>query len=173
MCKTMCTHSTLKAAGMLALRIVVGVIFMYMGYSKLGPNHAGAAMMMAGKVGLPGGGDFWAYFVGMFELVGGLMVLLGVYARYAAAWLAVIMVVAMATVHRGGSFAGYFLPLSMLGSALALVGGGAGRWRLVKTECHCKGCRMAMGEVKQGCACGGNCGCGRSEMKDEATVTKM
>lgn len=157
-----CTHKTAKNVGLLALRIAVGVIFMYMGYLKLGPGHNLATGMFAG-MGLPGGGNFWAYFVGTLEFVGGAMVILGAYARYAAAWLAVIMVVAMLTVHRGGPFVGYFLPLSVLGGCLALLGTGAGRYRLLKAECCCKTCKAMYAGQEGGCdgcggGCGGNCG---------------
>ncbi len=151
----MCTHSKMKAVGLLGLRLAVGIIFLYMGYSKLGPNHAGTAGMFSG-MGLPGNGT--AYLIGLLEFVGGLMVIFGVYAKYAATWLAAIMVVAILTVHRGGPFMGYFLPLSVLGGCLALMGSGAGRYRLVKTQCHCKLCQEGM---KEGGCCGsGSCGGG-------------
>jgi hypothetical protein len=44
-----------------------------------------------------------------------------IFSRVAASWLAIVMVVAMATAHRGGPFTGYFLPLVILGSCLAHV----------------------------------------------------
>ena len=163
MCKSMCasmghSHPTMKALGMLALRLAIGVIFMYMGYSKLGPNHAMASGMFAG-IGFPGGGSLGAYFVGTFEFVGGLMVLLGVFANFATAWLSIIMLVAMATVHKGGPFVGYFLPLAVLGGCLAIMGAGAGRYRLVKMECRCPRCKAAMsGNMKEDGCCGGKCG---------------
>lgn len=150
------THHKMKAAGLLALRLVVGFIFIYQGLNKLMWSHAGASGMFT-KMGLIGGGEFWAYLIGGLELLGGIMVLLGAYAPYAATWLSVIMIVAMATVHRGGPVPGYFMPLSLLGSCLALIGVGAGPWRLVKTQCHCKDCKM-----QGGAGCGGNgaCACG-------------
>jgi putative oxidoreductase len=160
----MCTHPKMKSWGLLALRLAIGFIFMYMGYSKLGPNHEGAAAMF-NSIGFPGGGSLGAYFVGFFEMLGGAMVILGVFASYAAVWLSVIMLVAMATVHKGGPLMGYFLPLAVLGGTLAIAGAGAGRYRLVKTQCHCKGCR---GDMKDGGGCcGGNCGgsCGPEEKK--------
>jgi len=154
-----CPHKTAKNVGLLALRVAIGVIFIYMGYSKLGPNHAGAAGLFE-AIGFPGGGNFWAYFVGTFELVGGLMALFGAYLRFAAVWLSIIIVVAMLTVHRGGPFVGYFLPLSVLGGCLALLGAGAGSYRAVKSECFCKDCRTMCAEMGGGCGgkCGGSCG---------------
>jgi len=137
----MCAHEKMRDAGLLALRIALGILFVYMGYSKLGPNHAMSSGMFAKFIGPEYAGSFWAYFVGLAEFVGGLMVLLGVFASYAAAWLSIIMVVALLTVHLGGPVSGYFLPLVTLGGTLALMGSGAGCWRLVKTECHCPKCK--------------------------------
>lgn len=165
MCASMCTHPKMKALGLLALRLAVGIIFIYMGYGKLGPNHAMASGMFQ-SLGFPGGGSFGANFVGTFELVGGIMVILGVFATYAATWLSIIMIVAMLTVHKGGPFMGYFLPLAVLGGCLAIMGGGAGRYRLVKMECHCPKCKGAMGEMKEDGCCGGKCEgkCGDDKM---------
>lgn len=166
-------HKSCKSWGLLALRLAIGFIFIYMGYSKLGPGHAGAVAMMAGKVGWPGGGEFWAYFVGSLELLGGIMLILGAYVRVAAVWLAIILLVAMATVHRGGRINGYFLPLAMLGSIAALSGTGAGRYRLIKQECWCQDCRNGDGGCScgpgGGCGCGGNCGgnCGHSHEPEQ------
>lgn len=169
MCQSKCAHKTMKAIGLMGLRLVIGGIFIYMGYQKLGPNHAGTEMLMSGKLGLPGNAT--AYFVGALELLGGLMVLFGVYAKYAAAWLSVILLVALIAVHRGGPTMGYFLPLSMLGGTFALMGVGAGPWRLVKTQCHCKDCSgmgqggCCGGKKEGGSCCGGSMGAGMCSCK--------
>src|SRR3989338_3637135 len=153
-------HPILKAAGLLGLRLVIGFIFIYMGLNKLVWDHAATAGMFNAEVGLPGGGDLWTYIVGSLELLGGAMVLFGIWTRYAASWLAIIVLVAMETVHRGNPIVGYFLPLSVLGGCLGLIGASAGRWRAVKTECHCAGCRETMTEKEEGCCGGGGDGCG-------------
>ncbi len=189
MCQTACKpsfHKTAKSLGLLALRIALAIIFIYMGYNKLGPSHLMASSMMGKVIGPESAGSLWAYLVGGLEVVGGIMVLLGVYASVAAVWLAVIMVVAMFTAHAPHSpLPTYFLEVMVLGGALALAGTGAGKWRVLKTECCCKECRTkgagcAGGccsdkkngaEEKGGCcggACGGNCGekacgCGKSD----------
>ncbi len=164
MCKHMLRcNPKMDAWGLLALRVAVGVIFIYSGYGKLF-GHPAMTVGMFDQLGFPMP-MFWAYFVGLAELVGGLMVLLGVYARIAAIWLAITMVVAIVAVHAKGPFQGWFVPLSLLGSLLALMGVGAGDFRLVKAECCCPKCRMAAkeggacmpGEMKGGC-CGGACG---------------
>lgn len=151
----------MKSCGLLALRIAIAIIFIYSGYTKLA-NH-GMIAGMFGSLGLVPAG-FLAWFVGAIELVGGIMILLGVFAGYAALPLAIIMVVAMVTAHRGGPFNGYFLPLSLFGGLLALIGTGAGKYRLVKKECHCKGCNT---DGNAGGCCGGNgeCACQKEQPK--------
>jgi putative oxidoreductase len=86
----MCAHKTrccpkMDAWGLLALRVVVGAIFIYSGYTKLFVQPTMVAGMFSG-FGFPAPA-FWVYLVGVAELLGGLMVLLGVYARMAAIWL--------------------------------------------------------------------------------------
>lgn len=165
-----CHHSVFRDLGLLCLRVAIGVIFIYMGHGKLGPNHAGATAMMAG-IGLPGDGSFWAYFVGSFELLGGIMVLLGAYARYVAIWLSIIMIVAMSTVHRGSpTLSGYFLPIAVLGGCLALLGVGAGKYRLIKSQHLCRCGKMDSAATKSGC-CGG--GCGGEHCNDEKAKTAV
>jgi putative oxidoreductase len=164
MCEKKCgTHPCMKACGLLALRLVIAIIFIYSGYFKLA-NHTMVAGMFGGLGLVPSG--FLAWFVGLVELVGGVMVLLGVFAGYAAVPLAIIMVVAMLTAHRGGKFQDFFVPLTLLGGLLSLMGTGAGRYRLVKTECHCAACK-GMESGKEGGCCGGKgaCGCGDKEIK--------
>ncbi len=170
-CKGGCGHKSLKAFGLLVLRVIVGMVFLYTGYMKLGPNHAGASMMMEKMVGLPAG-DFWAYFVGGLELVGGLMLILGVYARYATVWLSIIMLVAIFTVHRGAPFMGnngFALPLVLLGACLGIMGTGAGKWRLVQCECHCK---MCMNKEGGSCGCGGAGACCKGGDQNMGAVEK-
>lgn len=160
-------HPTCKALGLFAMRVLIGGIFIYAGLNKLVWNHDMAAGMMTAKVGWLGGGSLWAYIVGGLEVLGGAMLILGVWSRYAATWLSVILLVAMFTVHRGSpqGVSGYFYPLAMLAGCFGLLGAGAGKWRLVKTECHCKGCKEAAAEGCGGSgACGGNaCGCGKEK----------
>lgn len=128
--------------GLLLLRLALASIFLYTGYQKLGPGHDGAVQMF-GKLGF-GAPEFWAYFVGLAEVVGGAMLLLGVYVCYAAAWLAIIMVVAIFTAHRGAPFMGLVTPIAILGGLFSLMGTGAGKWSVMKDKC-CDG------------KCDGNC----------------
>ena len=141
-CNTMSNvHEKMRCFGLLALRIALAFIFIYSGYGKLGPNHIVASGMFASLIGPESAGSFWAYFVGAAEFFGGLMLLLGVFARYAAIWLSIIMIVGIFTAHLGGPASGYFLSVALLGGTLAIMGSGAGCFRLVKTECHCSKCK--------------------------------
>lgn len=143
-----CVHGKMKDFGLLALRLALGAIFIYAGYNKLGANHDLVSGMMGKMIGPESAGSFWAYFVGLAELVGGVMLVLGVFASYAAAWLSVIMIVALLVVHASGPFSGMTAPLAVLGGTLALLGTGAGRFRLVKTECHCPKCKAMCADDK-------------------------
>lgn len=124
--------------GLLALRIVVGVIFVYMGWSKLGNIEQVAGMLETN-------GFFWpqlfAYVLAIVEFLGGLAVLFGVYLRVFAKLLTIILVVAILTVHVPGPFQGAFLPLSLLGGTLALMFMGGGDWMVTKKDCCCKMCK--------------------------------
>jgi putative oxidoreductase len=121
--------------GMLPLRVVVGLVFLMHGAQKLlifGPS--GTADIM-GKLGLPLP-LLSATVVIAVELLGGLAILLGVFARLAGALLAFEMVVAIlvARLH-GGFFApyGYEFELTLLGACLTFALNGPGRMSLEET----------------------------------------
>ena len=120
--------------GMLPLRIVVGLVFLMHGGQKLFIfGLAGTADIM-GKLGLPLP-IVCAAIVIAVELLGGLAILLGVFARVASALLAFEMVVAIivARVH-GGFFApyGYEFKLTLLGAALTFTLNGPVRMSAVE-----------------------------------------
>ena len=115
--------------GMLPLRIVVGLVFLMHGGQKLfvfGP--AGTADIM-GKLGLPLP-FMCAAIVITVELLGGLAILLGAFARLAGALLAFEMVVAILVARlAGGFFApyGYEFEFTLLGACLTFALSGPGR----------------------------------------------
>jgi len=76
----------------LPLRIIIGMIFIGAGYSKLKDLKAAVGMMM--KAGVAPAG-FWAFVVGFTEFFGGIAVLIGLFSRVAVSLLAIIMLVAM------------------------------------------------------------------------------
>lgn len=128
---SMCSPA-MRNVGLLIARLVVAAIFIYAGWGKLAAidNAAGAFA----SFGYPAP-TFFAYLVGIVELLGGVMVLLGLWVRVAATVLAAVMVVAILTVHLKGGFMGMQLPLALLAANMALVAAGGGDWKVMKGDC--------------------------------------
>lgn len=153
-------------AGLLALRIGVGAIFIFTGWMKVSDLSGTVAFF-----GTLGFGPFWAYLVSFVELVGGIAVLLGVYTRIAAGLLSIIMLVAVYKLFpnlqmlefpswqyllKGIQMA--MTPISILFSTVALHLAGGGKYSLLRGTCGC-GCTLP-------CGCGNCSACkGGSEMK--------
>lgn len=147
---------------MLVLRVTAGLVFAVHGWAKLG-DVGSTAQFMGSAVGF--GGTFWAWFVGLIELIGGVALVLGVYTKLMAKILAINILVALLLVHLKMPWAQAELPLVLLGSMLALGACGAGKWRLTKKECCC-GEDSCMSEQKK-CACPpGACTCGDKKEGD-------
>ena len=115
--------------GMLPLRIVVGLVFMMHGGQKLFVFGIGGTADIMGKLGIPLPLIAAAVVIAV-ELLGGLAIVLGVFARLAGALLAFEMVVAIlvARLH-GGFFApyGYEFEFTLLGACLTFALNGPGR----------------------------------------------
>ena len=119
--------------GKLILRIVLAVLLLFHGLSKLG-GGVGFIEGMLQKAGLPA---IFAYGVYVGEVLAPLLILAGLFTRVAAAIVAVNMVVALLLVHTSQVFSlsdtgGWALELQgmYLGSAVALMFFGAGRYSL-------------------------------------------
>lgn len=103
----------------LVLRIVLGVVFIAHGWGKITDVASTAGFF--GKVGIPLSG-FFAWVVALVEFGGGILVLLGLFTRIAAALIAVVMIVAIITVKfQQGFLGGYELDFSLLGVSIALM----------------------------------------------------
>jgi putative oxidoreductase len=75
------------------IRLMVGTVFLSEGLQKfLFPAVRGGGRFL--KIGLPAP-EFLGYFVGSFEVICGILILLGLFTRYAAVPLIVIMLVAI------------------------------------------------------------------------------
>ncbi len=79
---------------LLVCRIVVGLIFLSEGIQKF--ILAGPGIDRFTKIGFSHP-LFWTYFVGTFEIVCGLLILIGFYTKLAAIPLLIIMIVAFIT----------------------------------------------------------------------------
>jgi putative oxidoreductase len=118
----------LQGWGIAVLRVVVGMVFLVHGGQKLFVFGFGGVAAFLGQVGIPAPG-LAAVILTAVEFLGGLALLLGLFTRWAAIPLAIVMLVAILTVHLK---AGFFLPngyefaLTLLGAnvALALLGSG-------------------------------------------------
>lgn len=117
--------------GFAAIRLVAGLLLCAHGLAKVGAGVDGFAAALA-KKGLPMA-TVLAYAATLSELVGGLLVAVGLFTRPAAASLAVTMVVAIATTHMAqagqigsGGGVGFEYPalLAVIFTALTLAGGG-------------------------------------------------
>lgn len=79
----------------LLCRLVVGLIFLSEGIQKfIRPEDVGSGRFA--KIGFTSP-DFWAHFTGAFEIVCGLLILIGLFTRFAVIPLLIIMVIAFIT----------------------------------------------------------------------------
>jgi putative oxidoreductase len=128
--------SVLQGLAPLILRLVLGVIFVAHGYPKLfGGGMEKFVGTVTGKVGMP---PFMAYVAALSEFGGAVLLLLGLFTRWAALFIAGVMVVATTTIHwNQGLVKGYEFTLSLLAAALVLMISGGG-WlsvdKLIKKE---------------------------------------
>ena len=120
--------------GILFIRLGLAAAFMHAGWLKLMDMN-----MVIGRFAQAGIPAVLAYLVTYVELIGGFFLLLGVFSRYAAILLAIILVVAIFLVHWSHGFGmqngGYEYPLVLLLSALAITVMGEGAYsvkRLLK-----------------------------------------
>ncbi|MGC9327551.1 MAG: DoxX family protein [Candidatus Hinthialibacter sp.] len=125
-----------REAGLLFLRLTVGVIFLIHGYDKIfqGDGLEGTAKQFS-EIGLyfP---YLFAWLVGGGELIGGGFLIIGLLTRESSLYLAVIMAGAIWTVHLSNGFfisnQGYEYNLALLGACLCLVFAGGGMSSLDK-----------------------------------------
>lgn len=111
--------------GLLLLRIGIGVIFIVAGWGKL--TGIEGVQGFFGNLGIPLPA-LMAWVVAIVEFVGGIMVLLGAYARIPYLLLAIIMVVAIFTAKLDGGFSGARLEIMLILSNLALYLIGSGKY---------------------------------------------
>jgi putative oxidoreductase len=115
----------LQPLALLVLRVVLGVIFIGHGYSKVfgGLSHH---VQFVSSLGLPG---WLAYCSAAAEFFGGILVIAGFFTRFAALAILIDMGVAIAKVHwKHGLLGegGYQFPLALAAIAFALVFFGGG-----------------------------------------------
>lgn len=115
------------------LRLVVGLIFLGHGGQKLfgwfgGYGLEATAGFFQEQLGLSPG-MLWAFLASAGEFFGGLLLILGLFARLQGAILAATMLVAIVTAHSSAFFlpSGMEYALALLGGSLVFAIGGAGK----------------------------------------------
>lgn len=109
------------------MRIVFGILFVAHGMDKFNTGLGNVAGWFE-SINIPG---FLAYIVGPVELIGGILLILGLFTRYVSAILFVILLGALLTAKLSmGLLNGYELDLSFMLIALYLVFAETTRWSL-------------------------------------------
>jgi putative oxidoreductase len=125
--------NNLQPWGALSLRLVLGTAMIYHGWDKVIPAggfHGGNAFSAlerhshyVASLGLP----YWLGIVSaLTEFVGGILILLGLFTRFAAFLIAVNMLVALVMVNRHHGYSGSEYSLALFVIALTLFFYGAG-----------------------------------------------
>jgi putative oxidoreductase len=114
----------LQPWGALLLRLVLGSSMAFHGYVKVVPHGAlGHFAHYVATLGLPA----WLGYVSAFtEFVGGIFLILGLFTRLSAAFVAINMLVAFATVgiHQAFGIYNYILALAVIALMLLFYGAG-------------------------------------------------
>lgn len=115
-------------AGLLALRIGVGILFIIHGYGKIvgGPGtwaDLGQAMTYVGITFLP---TFFGFMASISEFLGGILLIAGLFTRVAATFMLITMLVAVAK--HAGAGESFYHPLTNVFIFLAFTLTGPGRY---------------------------------------------
>jgi putative oxidoreductase len=122
------TFTTLEKWGLLPLRLVVGLVFLMHGGQKFFIFGLSGTTDIMSKLGVPLP-SLSAGIVIAVELLGGLAILFGLFARWAGVLLAIEMVVAIWVARvQGGFFTpyGYEFELTLFGACLTIAAVGSG-----------------------------------------------
>lgn len=125
-------ESKYKESTLLALRLVIATIFIYHGLPKI-MNPSGSISFFT-SIGLPG---FSVPFIGFIELVGGILIILGLWHVWATYALAAIMVGVVTLVHiphflQNGITAELERDILILAATFVLVAIGPGKYITTK-----------------------------------------
>jgi len=115
--------------GLLVLRLVAGACMAYHGYGKVFGGHMDQMIEGVGKMGFPAP-LFFAWAAAVSELVGGVLVVIGLRTKIASLFVAITMAVAFFVAHKADAFQVKELALAYLGVFTALALTGAGKFSL-------------------------------------------
>jgi putative oxidoreductase len=123
--------SSLQGLGLLAIRVVLGVVFIAHGADKLG--DLGGTEQFFASLGIPAPA-LMAPLVAFTEVIGGAMLVVGLLTPLVGVALAIDMLVAFVTVHAGKGFfvadGGYELVMLLGFASFGIAATGAGRLSL-------------------------------------------
>jgi putative oxidoreductase len=125
--------SSAATLGLTVLRVVLGATFLLHGWQKVTEWTIAGTQASFAQMGVPAA-ELAAPVAAVVELVGGLMLLLGLGTRVAAALLALTMLGALVLVHLPAGFfaadGGVELVLLLAAASVLFALAGAGRWSL-------------------------------------------
>lgn len=123
--------------GLLLFRVVLGIAFIFHGWSKVGDMQG--ALMMLGSFGVPA---WLAYIAAYTEFLGGVALIFGIATRFAGIMLTIFMVVAIYLVHLSKGYSmmngGYEYQLLLLSGVIFIGLVGPGKYSLHHSFCKGK-----------------------------------
>jgi len=127
------TSSTCADVGPLVLRAALGIVFAWHGYDKVFVNGLPAITGFMGSLGLPFPA-LMAYLVSYGELIGGVLLILGLFTYWVTIVDIIIAAVAFTTVHMTKGFpvsaGGYEYIMLIFAASVSLFLSGAGKYSL-------------------------------------------
>lgn len=122
--------------GLLVLRLVVGIAFVYHGWTQImqGNTQWEGMGSAAGAFGIHSGHVYWGFAAALAQFLGGIALVFGLFVRCGALLLFVVMVAATALKARGLDFgegdsvSEVFYPASMAAVMVSLFFSGGGRF---------------------------------------------
>jgi putative oxidoreductase len=123
------------------LRLMVGFTFAMHSFQKLFGAFGGSGIngfaKMLNQLGFTPGVT-WAWVVAVVELLAGLFLIAGLWSRLSAAFIGIIMLVAIFKVHLSGGFfaanGGFEYPLLILVCCISIILGNGGKLQLTANQ---------------------------------------